>query len=59
MGDIKKRMAPQGRAILSGIIRERLPEVEAALAQNGLTVLDLETQEEWVTLTVGHGDRCD
>lgn len=59
MGDIKKRMAPHGRAILSGIIRERRPEVEAALAQHGLTVLNLDTQEEWDTLTVGHCDPID
>jgi ribosomal protein L11 methyltransferase len=54
MGDIRKRLAPHGRAILSGIIRERQPEVEAALAEHDLTVLNLDTEEEWVTMTVGH-----
>jgi ribosomal protein L11 methyltransferase len=54
MGDIRQRMAPQGRAVLSGIIRERQPDVEAALARHQLMVLNLDTEEEWVTMTVGH-----
>jgi ribosomal protein L11 methyltransferase len=59
MGDIRKRLAPHGRAILSGIIRERQPEVEAALAEHHLAVLHLDTEEEWVTMTVGHQDDSD
>ncbi len=54
MGDLRKRLAPQGRAILAGIIRERQPEVEAALVEHNLTVLHLDREEEWVTMTVSH-----
>lgn len=55
MGDIRQRLAaPHGRAVLSGIIRERQPDVEAALARHQLMVLNLDTEEEWVTMTVAH-----
>jgi len=56
MGDIRQRLAPHGRAVLSGIIRQRQPDVEAALVRHGLTVLNLDSEEEWVTMTVGHQD---
>ena len=56
MGDIRQRLAPRGRALLSGIIRQRLADVEAALARQELTVLNLDYEEEWVTMTVGHQD---
>jgi ribosomal protein L11 methyltransferase len=54
MGDIRQRMAPHGRAVLSGIIRQRQPDVEASLVRERLTVLNLDFEEEWVTMTVGH-----
>lgn len=54
MKDIKKRMAPHARAILSGIIRERLPEVTRALFYHDLEIMHQATSEEWVTLTVVH-----
>lgn len=53
MADICQRMAPDGRAVLSGIIRERLPDVETALEQHGLAILNQDTDAEWVTITVG------
>jgi ribosomal protein L11 methyltransferase len=53
MADICQRMAPDGRAVLSGIILERLPDVETALKQHGLTILTRDTDAEWVTITVG------
>jgi ribosomal protein L11 methyltransferase len=53
MADIRKRMAPGGRAVLSGIIRERQQEVDAALQQHGLVILNRDTDAEWVTITVG------
>ncbi len=58
MADIRQRMAPDGRAVLSGIILERLPDVESALKQQGLTILTRDTDAEWVTITVGR-ESCD
>jgi ribosomal protein L11 methyltransferase len=52
MADICKRMAPGGRAVLSGIIRERMPDVKKALDHHGLTIDHQATDDEWVTLTV-------
>ena len=52
MKDIKTYMAPGARAILSGIIQERLPEVTDALHCHGLKIIHQDTIEEWVTLTV-------
>lgn len=52
MADIKKRLAPHGRAILSGIIRERMPDVKKALDRHGLTIEHQAFDDEWVTLTV-------
>ena len=54
MQDIKKCMAPGARAILSGIIKERLPEVADALFSHGLEITHKDTIDEWVTLTVVH-----
>ncbi len=54
MKDIKKCMARHARAILSGIIQERLPEVADALFCHGLEIMHQDTSEEWVTLTVLH-----
>jgi ribosomal protein L11 methyltransferase len=54
MKDIKKSMAPEGRSILSGIIRERLPEVTRALFYHDLEIMHQDTSGEWVTLTVVH-----
>lgn len=54
MKDIKKCMARHGRAILSGIIQERLPDVTAALFCHDLEIMHQNTIEEWVTLTVVH-----
>lgn len=49
-GDIRQRLAPDGRTILSGIIRERLPDVLAALAAQDLEVIHEKTTGEWVAL---------
>jgi len=54
MKDIKKCMASEGRAILSGIIRERLDEVTRALFDHDLEIIHQDTSGEWVTLTVVH-----
>jgi ribosomal protein L11 methyltransferase len=52
MPDIRSRMAPGGRAILSGIIQERVPEVKKALDLHGLAIEHQALDDEWVTLTV-------
>ncbi|MCG8617596.1 MAG: 50S ribosomal protein L11 methyltransferase [Desulfobacterales bacterium] len=56
-GDIRKRMARNGLAILSGIIQERLPDVLEALAANELEVLEEKTTGEWKALLVARKDR--
>ncbi len=43
-------LAPGGRMIFAGIIEEREPEVRAALAEHGLTVVDRLGQGDWVAL---------
>ncbi|MCF8092887.1 MAG: 50S ribosomal protein L11 methyltransferase [Desulfotignum sp.] len=52
MADIKKKMAPKGLAVLSGIIRERMPDVKNALYRHGLAIKTQMSEDEWVTLTV-------
>jgi ribosomal protein L11 methyltransferase len=54
MADIKKRMSPHGRAILSGIIKERLPDVTTALDRHDLEIANQAVEDEWVTVTVRH-----
>ena len=56
-GDIRKRMARNGLAILSGIIQERLPDVLEALAANELEVLEEKTTGDWKALLVARKDR--
>ena len=50
--DLEKRMHADSIAILSGIIRERKPDVLAALTAAGLETSEEKTQGEWVALTV-------
>ncbi len=50
--DIKKRMAPKGLAVLSGIIRERRPDVVKALTASGLDLVFEKFQDEWVAMVV-------
>jgi len=52
MPDLKKRMAINGVAILSGIIRERKPDVLAALEKSSLRIIHEINEEEWVALAV-------
>lgn len=53
-GEIKDRMAPDGISILSGIIRERRPDVLYALAANNLKIVRELNEDEWVALAVMH-----
>ncbi len=47
-------VAPEGRLVLSGIIAEQGPDVEAALASAAGRVLDTITSGDWVTYIAGH-----
>ncbi len=50
--DIKKRMTSDGLAVLSGIIKERQPDVIDALDAAGLECIKEMTQDEWVAMVV-------
>lgn len=52
MPEIRKRMAPAGTAIFSGIIKERLADVEKKLKTCSMEVIHQETVDEWVSLAV-------
>ena len=52
MPDIAARLAPDGTAILSGIIEERVPDIYAALDAQHLRCVKKINQEEWVALVV-------
>ena len=52
MPDIAVRLAPDGNAILSGIIEERLPDIYAALDTQNLECVKKITWDEWVALVV-------
>ena len=47
-----QRLAPGGRAVLAGIIAEREPLVQEALAAHGLTVVERLTIGDWVAFAV-------
>ena len=48
-------LKPGGLFISSGIIRERVPDVLAALAANGFTMLDKHVSDEWVCIVARKG----
>lgn len=50
--EIRSRLAPGGRAILSGIIKAWEARVKTALADNGFTLVKATGQGEWVALVV-------
>lgn len=52
MPDLEKRIAPGGVAILSGIIRERKPDVLAALETSNLHIHHETNEGEWVAFAV-------
>ena len=52
MADISARLSPDGVAILSGIIKERVPDIYAALGAHNLECVKETTIEEWVALVV-------
>lgn len=52
MPDLERRIAPGGVAILSGIIRERKPDVLAALETSNLHIYHETNEGDWVALAV-------
>jgi ribosomal protein L11 methyltransferase len=50
---IARHLAPNGRAALSGILADRLPLMERALAANRLRAYETIKEGKWVTLLVG------
>ena len=51
---LAERLAPGGRAILSGLLEEQIDAVEAAYQQAGLNVTDTDLIEGWAILTLKH-----
>lgn len=50
-GPVRQRLRPGGVCIVSGIIRERCPEVKAALTAAGFTGIDCRWSGEWASIT--------
>lgn len=50
-GPVRRRLLPGGVFIAAGIIRERYPEVKAALAEAGFIELGRRQAGEWVAIT--------
>lgn len=50
--DMSKSIAPEGHAILSGILNPQADEVVSVYAQNGFNVLHREEIGDWTTLTL-------
>jgi ribosomal protein L11 methyltransferase len=51
---LAQHLAPGGRMVLGGIIRERESEVAATLAARGLKVTGRLIQDDWVALVCAH-----
>lgn len=50
--DMARHLAPEGYAILSGILNEQADEVIAVYAENGINLVQREEIVEWTTLTL-------
>ena len=48
---VKKELKKDGIFIASGIIKDRIEDVYAALEENGFTVIDTSVKDEWVSIT--------
>jgi ribosomal protein L11 methyltransferase len=48
--DVKQYLHPDSRFVAAGIVANRLPEVEAAWQQAGLTIHGMRRQDDWVCL---------
>lgn len=52
LSDVKERMHKKTVAFLSGIIKERMPEINTAIQNNQLEIIQFMTEDEWVALAV-------
>lgn len=55
IGELKRRLRPGGILILSGLLEQDRPEIEAGLARHGLTNFTIRQDAEWRTYTVRCG----
>lgn len=51
--DIHQRLAPGGKAILSGIVQEQRSQILSALEKSSLKLIHEINDNEWITLAVG------
>ena len=51
--EVVAKLRPQGRFLASGIIEERLGDVEKAAKEHGLTFLDVKRKAGWCAVTMG------
>ncbi len=49
---LAERLAPDGRAVLSGLLEDQIPAVAEAYAQAGLTIAHTDIIDEWAILTL-------
>lgn len=52
IGELKRRLRPKGILILSGLLEQDRPEIEARLRQHGLNDFSIREDAEWRTYTV-------
>jgi ribosomal protein L11 methyltransferase len=53
-GELARQLAPAGTLIASGIIEERLPEVEKAFTATGLEIVERIHTDDWLCLVARH-----
>ena len=49
---IDRHLAPGGTLLASGIIDDRIADVERAAAEHGFTVLDMTCEKEWAAMII-------
>ena len=54
--EVAVKLRQNGRFLASGIIEERLPDVEKAARENGFTFLDVKRKAGWCAVTMGKED---
>ena len=48
--ELAARLAPEGRAILSGVLREHEPALREAIADAGLTLVERRREGDWLAV---------
>ena len=49
---LDRHLAPGGTLLASGIIDDRIADVEHAAAEHGFTVLDMTCEKEWAAMII-------